>query len=219
MLSCLFLQLSPACARPINDQNGYCKGMAAVACRALPIQRVFTDASVKEGRIGIGINHQTRRMIEKYNIVCHPKRRPDSNHAELAAIFVALIDGHPAAHIFSDSQSALTMIRNGTADPRFDVLVRCSRWMLRKNDGVRLLKVKAHAGIAGNELAHNLAAAGRDGTQIVLPDVLVKQERLRECMIADVINDCVNINQWHIEAPTTLHNCARPSAAGRLRGQ
>lgn len=184
--------------------------MAAVAFRTLPVQKIFVDASVKEGRVGIGLNHETLRMVENYRVVNMQKHRADSNQGELAAIFVAMLDMQ-RSHIYTDSQTAINLIRRGTLDPRFHSLVSCSRWMMQRNQELRLLKCKGHAGVPGNELADKLAAAGRSsGRDVVLPDVLMQGRLLRrDNMIADVIDECLQVNQWRFEDATIWHNCRK----------
>jgi ribonuclease HI len=188
------------------------------ACRrASPLstprfQDIFVDASLKVDRAGIGVNYHTRREFEKYSLVRRPDRRPDSNHAELAAIFVALLHsrGSRKTRIFTDSQTSIGLIREGTLDPRFAVLVGCSRWLLAESGETLLFKVKGHSGVPGNELAHRLATMGRRGGAIVLPDYLIGQAKCRDRLIPALIDECSCLNQWQIES-------FKRTQAGRFR--
>jgi ribonuclease HI len=166
------------------------------------LQDIFVDASLKVDRAGIGINYHTRQEFEKYSLVRRPDRRPDSNHAELAAIFVALLHsrGSGKTRVFTDSQTSIDLIRKGTLDPRFAVLVGCSRWLLAESEETLLFKVKGHSGVPGNEVAHRLAAMGRRDGAIVLPDYLIGRAECRDRLIPALIDECSRLNQWQIES-------------------
>lgn len=204
----------------------------AARCSALPVayarfHDIFTDASVKGGRAGIGINYHTRHELERYSLVRRPDRRPDSNHAELAAIFIAMLHSQEGCknRIFTDSQASMDMIHGGTLDPRFSVLVRCSRWMLVERSNLLLFKVKGHSGVAGNEMAHCIAASGRRSKSIILPDLLMEDPVLRDHSIPGLIEECSRLNHWSIESHGSDfrlafgldQECARPGGRVALR--
>ncbi len=91
------------------------------------------------------------------------------DRAELAAITAAILQGH--SHIATDSLSSLHQIRKHLLYPELhrhhvqgDILKMLIRTICNSPNPVHLLKVKSHAGIAGNEWSD--AVAKYQGTQV-----------------------------------------------------
>jgi ribonuclease HI len=95
-------------------------------------------------------------------IIIHSKSWRDSNRAELAGTPAALINEH--THITTDSAGALWQIRNSIPYPQHmkghthaKLLETIIHHIQLSTDTIPLYKVKAHAGILGNECADAIA--------------------------------------------------------------
>jgi ribonuclease HI len=162
---------------------------------------LYKDGSVKGGSAGLGINYHSMKRYECYSLP--PVCRPDNNHAELAAIFVAILRTPETFEttLFTDSEACIRMLRSGSPDKRFKVLVECTRWLqYRRKHAVVIRKVKAHSGNMGNDRADALAKLGRSRQSLILPDVLWEQETLRHTVIAGLICDCILVNSWEMQS-------------------
>jgi ribonuclease HI len=164
---------------------------------------VYTDGSVKGAHAGIGINYSTMRCHECYSLPRLETMRQDNNHAELAAIFVAILrtsdDFH--AKLYTDSETCIRLLHQGSQHKRFRALVACTRWLQEnRRIPVSIRKVKAHSGNRGNDMADALAEAGRTRPPIILPDVLWPNKDLSNSIIPGLINECVYLNTWNLQS-------------------
>lgn len=92
---------------------------------------MYTDASVKGAHAGIGINYSSMRRHECYSLPRLENVRQDNNHAERAAIFVAILRTSDDfdAKLFTDSETCIRLLHRGWQHKRFCVLVACTRWI------------------------------------------------------------------------------------------
>lgn len=137
------------------------------------IKHIYTDGSVKSRNIGIGV------WSSAYSLKISNKLHglPDSNRAELGAIFISLAQHNidRDAIICTDSQVSLNLIHNKVKkkNPKYSILVDCIQYLHEKKE-ITFKKVKAHSGIPGNEKADKLAKKGSDNNSelFILPDDL-----------------------------------------------
>jgi ribonuclease HI len=131
---------------------------------------VFTDASfARDGRGGLGVVWYRPTKAPRPCVLwsCGVAGARDVNQCELGAIFWALMLSNPARalRVHTDSQASLDMIARHTANPRYHSLVTGIRRVCELRDKpTEFTKVKAHAGVAGNEMADALARLGREGS-------------------------------------------------------
>jgi ribonuclease HI len=92
---------------------------------------MYTNASVKGAHAGIGINYSSMRRHECYSLPRLKNFRQDNNHAELAAIFVAILRNLDdfEAKLFTNSETCIHLLHQGLQHKRFCVLVACTRWL------------------------------------------------------------------------------------------
>ena len=144
---------------------------------------VYTDGSVTkvrsdEGRPGIGAGLyipnqnsgiETGRQI---GIEARDVSGPDNTayRAELVAIMAALAEGH--GHIMTDCLNAVHAVRNAVMDPEAlkfhrhgQLLSEIVRLASLRPTGMKLIKIKGHSGIPGNEYADDIAGLVATGTE------------------------------------------------------
>ncbi len=170
------------------------------------IQEIYTDASIRNSKIGLGIWTKTHSM--RMNIV----GLKDVNRAEIAAIFCVLLylyrqgKNHDII-IYTDSIVALECIQGSVYCEKFMVLIRCIHHMLDNwNGSVKFQKVKGHSGNKGNDFADLLA---RESTELkgdkynqILPDniIYLSHKIQNECEIQRLIDmvyfnsSCITLN-------------------------
>lgn len=126
---------------------------------------MYTDAS---SRGGIGVAW----VVPGGATQCLAARTDDdtTGMAELTAIFFGVLLSHPdkALTVFTDSQDALNRLlatvqhRAVGKNARAEQLGRTIVWMTKlRTAPTTFAKIKAHAGVEGNEVADTLARAGR----------------------------------------------------------
>lgn len=140
-----------------------------ILSRLAPVHRAYTDASVSAAsqRIGLGIHRPTAtldmavRLRPRQDSLCVM----DSNYAELYAIMLGIRSFASPMYegtnvvVATDSLVSLQQLQNhGTANPKYARLVEAIRATMSDHRGYLCIrKVKAHAGVPGNEAAHRLA--------------------------------------------------------------
>jgi ribonuclease HI len=127
--------------------------------------QLYTDGSKIQGEVGAGLFDETNEVRRTMKV-----RGPQTvNRAELVGILAALqyAGGEPAV-VYTDSKFALQAIRRwilkpsvNDADKHADVVSEICSVLATRRVGVRtrLLKVPAHTGLRGNEVADGLAKA------------------------------------------------------------
>lgn len=121
-------------------------------CVSGDVVTVYTDGSKhKHSMPGIGIYFPEEDVRLSYRAVAYN----DNTSAEIEAIAVALLSIQEATHIcvYTDSSAAIEVVRKYTSDPK-----PTDRFIL--NATIELVKVQAHKGIHGNEIADALAKNG-----------------------------------------------------------
>jgi ribonuclease HI len=127
-------------------------------------QHVYTDAS---NNGGIGVVWIRAGTDELHDRLASRTVANDINTAELTAIFFAVLLSDPCKKltVFTDSQSAMLALaakdraRGGVAAAQ---LARSVLWLTgQRRAPTVFVKVKAHASVAGNEVADSLARIGR----------------------------------------------------------
>lgn len=166
-----------------------------MALDADPERVVYTDASNRNGKIGIGVTSSS--TISPMNVIrtIGASSSVSAHHGELVAIQEACLlidtlwpadDIYPrtTVTIFSDSQSALQALarprqQSGQSILR-DVLHQLQRLSSRWGPRVAFQWLPAHSNIAGNERAHTLAREATEDRQPVPPSVKLKAAAIRE---------------------------------------
>lgn len=139
-----------------------------ILSRLAPVHRAYTDASVNMAsqRTGLGIHRPTATLDMAVRL--RPRESlcvMDSNYAEMYALMLGirsfaspLYEGTNLV-VATDSLVSLQQLQNHRApNPKYARLVEAIRSTMSDHRGYLCIrKVKAHAGIAGNEAAHRLA--------------------------------------------------------------
>lgn len=130
------------------------------------ISAIYTDASIKNKQMGIGIwssdeNIAISRRIDGYT---------DINRAELVAIFCSLLYTRKTIPsnkiILTDSITSIKSIKGDVYCDKFSNITEYIQIILSNWDGyVRFQKVKGHSGDIGNNEADKLA-----GNSILVPN-------------------------------------------------
>jgi ribonuclease HI len=153
--------------------------------RRAPVHRVFTDASIRaratkgrehgEGptlaRVGLGVHRPTAALDMAVRLLpamdCLPCS--DVNYAELYAIMLGIRSFSAPMYegstlvLATDSLVSLQQLSQSTPHRKYIRLVDAIRCCLADHAGHALIyKVRAHAGVAGNEAAHRLARAATE---------------------------------------------------------
>jgi len=151
---------------------------------------------VKRRKAGVGVYYKSLGEFEHYKLA---RQEPDTNHAELAAIFIAVLNSPRRGEIdlFTDSQNAINFISRGTSHPKFSVLRDCTRWLMdRRHCKMYIRKVKGHSGDPGNTFADKIAGSGILQKEIILPDDIYMKRSIPDSYIEAVIKDCIDINRF-----------------------
>ncbi len=172
-----------------------------------PTTIVYTDASLRRGRGGIGFTAKTvRDPCDPYHPYPSTKdfstrvfakaRFPDINGLELTAILAALVAFRTACNliIYTDSQTALDNILV-RPNKRYTRLAHYVLAMVIARRGATVFgKVKGHAGNAGNVLADDLAAMGTMSHTVFDPIVGAQDfDPASSLVVEDTLGDCVPV--------------------------
>lgn len=123
---------------------------------------VFTDASIRLARAGIGVYSQAPCGLAT-KFAASATARVDINELEMMAIFAALQVHDPRRDmvVHSDSQTALNAIAGRRSSRKYDrMLDKIMESLERRSGDTSFVKVKAHSGVRGNEIADALAGRG-----------------------------------------------------------
>src|SRR5205823_3469405 len=100
---------------------------------------------------------------------------PSSTRAEIAAIFLALLTapGNSNVEIYTDSQCAFDVLSHLHNNSTRKWLKMNNAWFLQKIElllrtegiSIKMIKVKGHSGIVGNDLADDMANKGADSSR------------------------------------------------------
>ncbi|NBU34288.1 hypothetical protein EB118_06995 [bacterium] len=124
--------------------------------------RVFTDASIRNKALGIGVYSASKRIAGRIMV-------PEScsTFGETTAVLIGLYLHslhHPKSTHFTictDSQSTIDFIRYNRCPDRFVKYVQAIRHIVAlKESRVQFEKVKAHSCLPENDQAHRLARIG-----------------------------------------------------------
>jgi ribonuclease HI len=114
---------------------------------------VYTDASIIKDNCGIGIWFPLTDESFQYRI-----KLIDINYAELFAIYVALLISTKQLTVYTDSLTAINLLCKINYNNKYaDLLLKIHNIMSTRT--VNLIKVKAHSGDKGNDIADSLARA------------------------------------------------------------
>lgn len=128
---------------------------------------VFTDASIRFKKMGIGIFYGLEKSFRVNGLL-------DINRAELGAIYgsLSLIDKDIPLKIYTDSLCCIQMIEKQIKiNRKYWDLMDSINLLKKEREKVVFQKVKAHSGVYGNEVADRLARLGiYSNVTIKLPD-------------------------------------------------
>jgi ribonuclease HI len=159
---------------------------------------IYTDASLmNKNKMSIGIWSQHYNIRSSYKL----KGYPDSNRAELGAIFCAMLyirNKKEDTYILTDSQTSLGLINEQKyCKEKFKILVDSIKYIktnLKTN--IFFSKVKAHSENIGNRHADYLAKQGNINKNVqifILPDDIINKKYKSED-IGDIIDKITKIN-------------------------
>lgn len=142
--------------------------------KSLPVQHVslYTDGSLKHARMGVGVAScaaSSMRVRLSGYMAGARIGKPDNNAAEMYAIVAALHVTDPWAPLVlhTDSMCCMRMMATSRAHAKFAPAMRAAQHLLAaRREPIWLFKVKAHAGVVGNEMADSLAKAGTVATHV-----------------------------------------------------
>ena len=136
-------------------------------------QDTYTDASLRHHRVGLGVCWRAKAATEQRSRHGRQERVSaraldtivDVNHAEMLALLLAvqLTPEDVALHLHTDSACCLSMLRKSPkrVKPKYSQLLDELQHAVHDRDACTLFsKVRAHAGVPGNELADRLAKQG-----------------------------------------------------------
>ncbi|CAB4429033.1 unnamed protein product [Rhizophagus irregularis] len=129
--------------------------------------------------VNLGAAFYTNNEEEEYSVYSSLSLWPSSTRAEIVAIFLALLTAPENSNvtIYTDSLGAINSINSA-----FDSTTR--KWLKKTNNliiikiimlireasiNIKLVKVKGHSGIIGNDIANKLAKKGQYGNNLYKP--------------------------------------------------
>jgi len=140
------------------------------------VKIVYTDASIRQKKGGIGICSRTSvtdfEHWDTFRASVNESR--DINRNELGAIFasISLSDIYSDIIIYSDSLTSINNIVQKNKRSKYDKLAAFTLQLVKERKGnVYICKVKAHSGNIGNTFADKLAKDGSESIyEFIMPD-------------------------------------------------
>lgn len=164
------------CARAVVSARGWARFPHKRVTPSEPCeQHCYTDASVKRRCAGLGIVWE-----DKHRRVAARLRAPESdiNVSEMLAILFGILFSRPHARLVLHTDSQVSLDHIACPSDTFyglgrAILCACAA----RAAETHFVKVKAHAGVAGNERADALAkrATDDDGAPMLRPFPLVRR--------------------------------------------
>lgn len=135
------------------------------------IENIYTDGSIRSvngkatSGIGVWFESQSNKNVSQ-QIICPYDN--DINFCELVAIYVAILNASPKkrVHIYTDSFTAMNLLKEGqiygwVRNRKYHhIVMEILSITMKRNQMIKILKVKAHIGDVGNTNADLMARLG-----------------------------------------------------------
>lgn len=113
---------------------------------------VYTDASIKYNKCGLGIWFPNTQKYYKFNLINYI----DSNYGELYAIYLGCLLANKNFTLYTDSLTSIQLINRQLYNIKYNNIVGKIQTILYVKNG-NMIKVKSHSGDENNDIADYLA--------------------------------------------------------------